>query len=74
MQEISLYAKFRTVISHLYQSITSEDDLRTAIIKRRMDFIRKEIIILGDELTKLEKELVVENLNKELDEFEEFKG
>lgn len=82
MQETSLYAKFKIVISHLYQSITSEDDLRMAMIKRRMDFIRKEIIVLGDELANLQKEL--DSLYKGFpesgtsgfpqEEFDEFKG
>jgi len=82
MQEKSLYAKFKTVISHLYQSITSEDDLRISMIKRRMDFVRNEIIILGEELGKLEKDLVFADINKALDnlpdknpnEFDEFRG
>ena len=55
MQETSLYAKFKIVISHLYQSITSEDDLKVAMVKRRIDFIRKEIVILGNELEKLRR-------------------
>jgi len=74
MQEISLYAKFKTVIAHLYQSITSEDDLRIAMTKRRIDFVRSEIVILGGELEQLEKDLVILGVTNELDKMDKPKS
>jgi len=82
MQEKSLYGQIKIVISHLYKSITSENnDLKAEILKRRIDFIRKEIVALGEELNRVEIErdgLRVEKelqaINDELDGLDEFKG
>lgn len=80
MQEKSLYEKIKTVIDHLYKSIISDEkELKAQIIKRRIDFIRNEIILLGEDLQKSENELTFyqnssnKELNKIADEFDEFK-
>ena len=79
MQEKNLYGKIKVVVSHLYKSIVSEnDDLKAEILKRRIDFIRKEIVFLGDELEKAEIERdsyrIKEELKEISEEFDEFKG
>lgn len=80
MQEKSLYEKVKKVVNHLYNSIVlDENSLKSEILKRRIDFIRNEIIFLGEELSKTENELTLCSINKELDnlnssdEFNDFK-
>lgn len=75
MQEKSLYGQIKVVISHLYKSISSDNnDLKIEILKRRIDFIRNEIILLGDELQKREDEFDILNINKTLDALKIPKG
>lgn len=76
----NLYGKIKTVVNHLYKSIVSENnDLKAEILKRRIDFIRSEIIKLGEELNKAEIERDSYRIDKELEEIQdefsnEFKG